>query len=243
MSRFFALPESFENEIIRLNAEESRHLRDVLRLRIGEKVDVFDGEGREFSCEIEKIERKETSLKIIKEIAPKSPESNLDLTLAMTLMKGEKFDFVVQKAVELGVNQIIPIITKRCDVKLRDTNDSEKRLVRWRKIALEAAKQCGRAKLTRIEMPVQYEKFLEFDLQKKIAFSERNGIGLSGISFEKIEKIAVIVGSEGGWEDSELELAKQNNCEIVTLGGRILRAETAGIVCAGIVQHLFGDLR
>jgi len=133
MRRFYAPKENFGKEKITLSLEETRHLRDVLRLREGEKVQVFDGAGKEFLCEIETIAKKETSLKIIEEIAPSSPESNLDLTLAVALLKGEKFDLVIQKAVELGVCKLVPLNTKRADVRLKD---ADKKQERWQKIAL-----------------------------------------------------------------------------------------------------------
>lgn len=236
MRRFYAPLEQFEETKITLSLEETRHLRDVLRLRVGEQVSVFDGEGKEFLCEIEAIEKKETSLKIIEEIPPKAPESNLGLTLAVALLKGEKFDLVIQKAVELGINKIIPIITKRTDVKLKET---DKKLERWRKIILEASKQCGRAKLMTIESPVSFEKLIKSENTNQILFAERSGESFAEIKNSQ-EKTAII-GSEGGWEDSEIELAKLNGVQIITLGGRILRAETAAITIPALLQNHFGD--
>src|SRR5215203_2771074 len=128
MRRFYSPKENFEDKNVSLNLEETRHLRDVLRLREGENVQVFDGEGREFSCETGKIGKRETVLKIIKEIPPSAPESNLDLTLAVALLKGEKFDLVVQKAVELGDARVVPVETQRADVRLRDERDALKRV-------------------------------------------------------------------------------------------------------------------
>lgn len=237
MRRFYAPKENFQDKNVSLNPEETRHLRDVLRLRAGENVQVFDGQGREFSCEIGKIGKRETVLKIIKEIPPSAPASNLDLTLAVALLKGEKFDLVVQKAVELGVTKLIPIQTKRADVKLKD---GEKKTERWRKIALEAAKQSGRAQLMKIETLLNFEEFIETAEETKILFAERGGTDFSKI--EETKKITAAIGSEGGWEDSEIEAARRNNFQIITFGGRILRAETAAISIASILQHRFGDL-
>ena len=240
MRRFYALPENFDNDKIILNTEETRHLRDVLRLREGEKIQVFDGAGREFLCEIENISKRETSLSIIEEIAPAAPESDLDLTLAVALLKGEKFEIVVQKAVELGVARLVPLNTKRADVKLKD---ADKRLERWQKIALEASKQSGRAKLMTIETPVDFENFIKTKTDgAKILFAERGGESFSKIEADK--KITALVGSEGGWEDAEIEFAAARGFQIVTLtAGRILRAETAAIAVAAILQNNFGDLR
>ena len=237
MRRFYAPKESFQDKNVSLNLEETRHLRDVLRLREGENVRVFDGQGGEFSCEIGKIGKRETVLRIIKEISPSAPASNLDLTLAVALLKGEKFDLVVQKAVELGVTKLIPIQTKRADVKLKD---GEKKSERWRKIALEAAKQSGRAELMKIETLLSFKEFIETAEETKILFAERGGTDFSKI--EETKKITAVIGSEGGWEDSEIEAARKNNFQIITFGGRILRAETAAISIASVLQHRFGDL-
>jgi 16S rRNA (uracil1498-N3)-methyltransferase len=239
MRRFYAPVEQFQTETISLGLEETRHLRDVLRLKETEKVQIFDGAGREVLCAIEKIGKRETVLQILCEIAPSAPESSLNLTLAVALLKGEKFDLVVQKSVELGVSKLVPLGTKRADVKLKDAG---KRLERWRKIALEAAKQSGRAKLMQIENPFDFQSFVEKTKGTAILFSERGGTTkFSEIDSDRTE-ITAIVGAEGGWEESEIEFARGNNFQIITLGGRILRAETAAISIATILQHRFGDL-
>ncbi len=238
MRRFYAPPENFKNENVYLSEEETRHLRDVLRIRESEKVKVFDGENREFICDIEKIEKRQTVLKIIEKTEPSALISNLDLTLAVAILKGEKFDLVVQKAVELGVKNFVPLITKRCDVKIKD---ADKKAERWRKISLEASKQSGRADLMKIEPLCDFKKFIETANGTKILFSERGGTNFSEIS--ETEKIIAVIGAEGGWEDAEIEFASANGFQIVTFGGRILRAETAAISVAAILQHRFGDLK
>lgn len=237
MRRFYAPIEQIQLPKVVLSLEETRHLRDVLRLKESEKIQVFDGAGREFLCEIQSIGKKETLLEIVEEIAPTAPESNLNLTLAVALLKGEKFDLVVQKAVELGVTKLVPLNTKRADVKIKD---AEKKTERWRKIALEACKQSGRAKLMRVENPVDFAKFIETANGTKILFAERGGDKFSAV--EKSEAMTAIVGAEGGWEDSEIESARENGFQIITFSGRILRAETAAIVVAAILQNQFGDL-
>ena len=237
MRRFYAPAEHFNEGEILLSVEESKHLRDVLRLSEGGQVRIFDGAGNEFSCEIERIEKKQAVLKILQSVQPTAPESELNLILAVALLKGEKFELVVQKAVELGVTMLVPLNTKRADVKLKD---AVKRVERWRKIALEAAKQSGRAKLMRIESPTDFEKFIKTADGTRILFAERGGA-----SFPQIKptgKITAIVGAEGGWESSEIEAARANEFEIITFGGRILRAETAAIAVAAILQNQFCDL-
>lgn len=236
MRRFYAPPKNFHDETVSLSHEETRHLRDVLRLSVGETVHVFDGDGREFSCRIDEIKKRETILQIVKEVRPSAPVSNLDLTLAVALLKGEKFDLVVQKSVELGVTKFVPLTAKRTDIKLKE---SDKRHMRWQKIALEAAKQCGRADLMKIEKPLSFEQFLPVADGSKILFAEKGGEAFSKIKKDK--KITAVIGCEGGWEDSEIESAKTFGFQVVTFGGRILRAETAAISIAAILQHRFGD--
>ncbi len=236
MRRFYSSIQQFQSEIVVLNLEETRHLRDVLRLKETAVVQVFDGAGREFLCEIQKIEKKETLLKIIEETTPPAPESNLNLILAVALLKGEKFDLVVQKAVELGVTSLVPLNTKRAEVQLKDTN---KRLERWRKIALEAAKQSGRAKLMTIEKPLEFKDFIETANGTRILFAERGGARFSDI--KETKKITAAVGAEGGWEALEIESAREKDFQIITFGGRILRAETAAVSIAAVLQHRFGD--
>lgn len=241
MRRFYASPKQFQSGFISLDRDESRHLREILRLREGAFVQVFDGEGREFLCEIEKTNKKEIALKIQKQIAPHAAESELNLTLAVALLKGEKFDLVVQKAVELGVTRIVPLLTKRCDIKIRDAKDFEKKSERWRKIALEAAKQSGRAQLMEIGTLFEFKNFIELPSNEaKILFAERGGEGFLEIKAGK--NITAITGAEGGWEDSEIEAARAEGFQIITFGGRILRAETAAITVAGILQNQYGDL-
>jgi 16S rRNA (uracil1498-N3)-methyltransferase len=123
-------------------------------------------------------------------------------------------------------------------VKLKD---SSKKLERWRKIVIEASKQCGRASLMRVGEPLEFSEFIESATGTRVLFAERGGDSFS--DFEPARKITAAVGSEGGWEDSEIERAREKGFQIVTLGGRILRAETAAIAIAAILQHRFGDLK
>ena len=236
MRRFFAPQDSFSEGSVTLDADETRHLRDVLRLKIGEEISVFDGEGQEFRCSINEIGKKASELSVIEEIDAASPESPFEITVAATILNGEKFDLIIQKAVELGVTRLIPMNTVRCDVKLKD---AVKRMDRWRRIAIEATKQTGRAKLMSIDEPSAFEDVLATTTDA-VLFSERDGKDFSTITADK--KITALYGPKGGWDDVELELAAKHGLKIVTLGGRILRAETASIAITAILQHRFGDL-
>lgn len=248
--RFFASRDAFapEGSSVQLGSDEARHLREVLRLGRGDEVFVFDGEGREFRCVVEESEREGATLSVRSEVEPASPESSLRLTLAVALLKGEKFETVVQKATELGVTRIVPVETKLSDVRLKDQADAGRRVARFRRIALESCKQSGRARIPQIEAPLSFSELIESSKGEewRVMFAERGGAGLSGT----IEALAVqpqamtaLVGPEGGWTDEEMVQARVGGWSVVTLGGRTLRAETAAIAVTALLQHLLGDLR
>lgn len=238
MRRFYIPRVDLSDPNVVLDAGESRHLRDVLRLKIGDEVSVFDGVGREFRSSIAEIGKKLAVLRVLGEITPASPESTFEIRLAATVLNGEKYDLIIQKAVELGVAALIPIQTIRCDANL---GDAAKRMGRWRRIALEATKQSGRATLMRIEEPMAFARLISTPIDgERVCFSERDGEDFSTVPTGK--KLTAFFGPKGGWDDSELEAARSNGVCIVTLGGRTLRAETAAIAITAILQHRFGDL-
>lgn len=261
--RFYAPPEQFApgGATVELAREETLHLRNVLRLKAGDEAFVFDGAGREYACLVAGEsgdsssggrKRVETAtLEVRGEVEPQRPESPLDLTLAVALLKGEKFDLVVQKATELGVWRIVPVVTKRADVRLREGRDVLDRVARWRRLTLEAAKQSGRARLPEVCAPVEFASLLEseavrIDAERRLFFTERGGRALSETIGEwttRPLKLTALVGPEGGWETEEIARAAASaNWHAVTFGGRVLRAETAAIVVTGLLQHLCGDL-
>jgi 16S rRNA (uracil1498-N3)-methyltransferase len=262
--RFYAPPERFapDGATVLLAREETLHLRRVLRLKAGDEAFVFDGAGREYACIVaaaaaaagEGGKHAETAtLEVRGEVEPQRPESPLDLTLAVALLKGEKFDLVVQKATELGASRIVPVMTKRADVRLpREGRDAAERLARWRRLALEAAKQSGRARLPEVSAPVELSALLSGEGSatavnegQRLFFTERGGRGLAATMREWRERpsrLIALVGAEGGWDDEEIASAWDAGWLAVTFGGRVLRAETAAIVVAGLLQHLYGDL-
>jgi 16S rRNA (uracil1498-N3)-methyltransferase len=251
--RFYAPPAAFaaDKKSVTLSQEETRHARDVLRLQTGEEIFVFDGAGREFHCAVQGFNKNSMSLTVLAEVAPARPESPLDLTLAIALLKGEKFDLVIQKTTELGVKRIVPLDTERADIRLRDSDGSQKRVARWRRIALEAAKQTGRAYVPEIAEPAPFDSLLSSKAENnssnrvRLMFSERDGTSLLEATLSLDAQpagIIALVGPEGGWSDDEIAGAREGGWGIVTLGGRTLRAETAGIAVVTLLQHRFGDL-
>jgi 16S rRNA (uracil1498-N3)-methyltransferase len=244
-----ALPSPDVGARVTLAADESRHLRDVLRLRVDDEAFVFDGAGREFRCVVAESGSGrgvgEAVLEVRERVEPLRPESPLELALALALLKGEKFDMVVQKATELGVARVEPVLTARADVRPRDARDTERRVERWRRLALEASKQSGRARVPSVESPQTFERIITREPREETArllFSERGGAGLNSIA-AGAPAVVALVGPEGGWDDEELSLARAHGWTLVTLGGRTLRAETAAITVCALLQHTFGDLR
>ena len=248
--RFYAPPTAFANkqDSVTLIADEARHLREVLRLKAGDEVFVFDGAGKEFHCRIAESRRDTTQLEVLAEVSPAKPESPLQLTLALALLKGEKFDLVVQKATELGVTRIVPVITKHADIRLRDKSDAAKRVTRWQRIAMEAAKQSGRAVVPVVDSVSTFGSLVETASEAEhcncVMFSEREGQSLLQTKgrLADTKQVTALVGSEGGWSDEEIDGARAAGWSVVTLGGRTLRAETAAIAVVTLLQHIFGDL-
>jgi 16S rRNA (uracil1498-N3)-methyltransferase len=247
--RFYAPPGEITGSTILLPLDETHHLTRVLRLWPGDEVFVFDGCGREYKCRFTGIKSNRSRLEIIDALAERV-ESPLDLTLAQSLAKGEKFDLIVQKATELGIRRIIPLATERGDVRLADEKAS-KRLERWRRISLEALKQSGRRSLVEIVAPLALEDFLEAATKRDravnsrmLAFSERGGSPVSDAvaGVEKGSAVIVLVGPEGGWSEEELARLDELGAKAVTIGPRVLRTETAAIVAVALLQHALGDL-
>ncbi len=248
--RFYAPPIAFalDAQTVSLSADEARHARGVLRLQPGDEVYVFDGAGREFRCAVREFVRDGAVVDVLEEVEPARPESSLNLTLGIALLKGEKFDLVLQKATELGASRIVPVATSRADVRIREGDEAKRKVTRWQRIVLEAAKQCGRAQLMEIEEPVVFRALIDSPAEAgdlRLIFAERNGTSLAEVARNPPSasaKVFALIGPEGGWADEEIELARKAGWQIVTLGGRTLRAETAAIAIVALLQHCFGDL-
>ena len=246
--RFYAPPEAFDfnNKQVSLGGDEARHLREVLRLKTGDGVRVFDGAGNEYNAIVVRAMRDSAVLEVGEKTEPVSGESPIHLVLALALLKGDKFDLVVQKATELGVSELVPVMTKFADIRLHDPSDAAKRVTRWQRIALEAAKQSGRAAVPHIEPPIAFAELMKRESSDglRVMFAERDGQPMTQLPTSiTTPRVSVLVGSEGGWSPEEIGAAKEHGWEIVTLGGRIMRAETAAITVTALIQHLYGDLK
>lgn len=249
--RFYASPESVDGSQVTLSSDETHHLTHVLRLKAGSEVFVFDGQGSEYRCEFVAVNTNRAQLDII-DVLTDRVESPVYLTLAQAMAKGEKLDFIIQKATELGVSRIVPLVTEHADVKL-SREQALKRLDRWQRISLEAMKQSGRRKLVEITAPIALKEFLAAQSLAAnrgilLVFSERGGEGISeplacandGANDPQV--VTAMIGPEGGWTAGELDLLDEHGAKAVTLGPRILRTETAAIAAITLIQHAVGDL-
>lgn len=236
--RFFAPPTRLFDSRIILDAEESHHLARVLRLLPGATVFAFDGNGVEYECEVARVSKEATELNVLARLS-NEVESTLSLTLAQALVKGDKFDWVVQKATELGVTRIVPLVTEHSE--FRKAEGRELRLQRWRRIALEATKQCGRRKLIEFGEVQNFQQFCETESHGlRLIFSERGGQGLAEVT--RSNSVTLAIGPEGGWSENELKLSEAYAFVPVHLGNRTLRTETAAVAAVSLAQYLFGDL-
>jgi 16S rRNA (uracil1498-N3)-methyltransferase len=244
MARFYVPQPRLERGMLKVEGEEVKHIRKVLRLTEGDEITVFDGLGKEFEGTIV-AERLSSVVIRVKSVSSSKRDSPLEVTLAQSLLKGEKMDYLIQKATELGVKEIIPFLSSR-SVPLLEKSKRLKRHHRWERIAIEASKQCGRGVVPRIEFLQDYSEMLPKASPNalRLILWEREGIRLKEIlerSKEK-KKIFFVIGPEGGLSQGEVDEAKEAEFIAVTLGRRILRAETASLCFLSILQYEQGDI-
>jgi len=244
MPRFYVPQPQIKNEMLRIEGDEVRHIRRVLRLKAGDEIIVFDGSGKEYEGTI--VEERPFSVVIrIQNIFSSKRESHLEITLAQSLLKGEKMDYLIQKTTELGVKEIVPFFSSR-SVPLLEKSGRLKRHHRWERIAIEASKQCGRGVVPKIDPLQGYSEMLKSVSPDslRLIFWEREGTNLKEVLGKSIGKKEVffIIGPEGGFSQEEIEEANKAEFLRVTLGRRILRAETASLCFLSILQYDWGDI-
>jgi len=245
MARFFLPRKQIHGQFGEIDGPELEHLRKVLRLKPGDRITVFDDTGWEHEAVIRSVAGAQGEIEIVRSYQAQR-ESPLHLTLAVALTKGDKLDVVVEKATELGVQNIIPFTSAHAVPKL-DERKIAARTERWRKIALSATKQCGRTRAPEILPLMTFEELLvsvQPEVGKLLCWERETEQSLRQ-AHEKLrdaKALLVAVGPEGGFSPIEAELARQHGFEQVHLGRRILRAETAAITALSLVQFLWGDL-
>ena len=242
MPRFFVTPENIDKDTARITGDDSYHIARSLRMAVGDEVTVCDGTGKEYLCTLTKIRDEECDCAIS---ASKDSEVELpvSVTVFMAYPKGDKLETVIQKAVELGAKKIVPFESSRC-IKRPKAEKTDKQLIRLSKIAVEAAKQCGRAILPEICAPIAFEEMLDqASKYTKPLFCYENereeSLGKIFADTKSGDSIAVIVGSEGGFSPEEARAAKDAGCLSVSLGKRILRCETAPLFVLSAIGYHF----
>lgn len=233
--RFFVQPWQVADGIITIEGEEYRHMTNVLRYKAGYKAIVCDNSGRDYHCTVESID-KERAVCRVDEIKINTTELSYRLVLCLGQIKPEKAEIAVQKAVELGASEIWLFVSANTSV----TKLNEERVQR---IVKEASKQCGRAVLPTVRIAVSWTEVLSMPCDKVIAYENARGTTWPDIAdrLDVSRGIAVIVGSEGGFKEEEIEQARASGAHVVTLGKRILRAETAAIACLADAVCLLGE--
>jgi 16S rRNA (uracil1498-N3)-methyltransferase len=220
----------------------ANHVARVLRLRAGDAITLFNGTGTEFAGSIAELRRDSVVVEVKEQRAAKR-ESPLSLTLAQGISRGERMDWILQKATELGGSRIVPLFTERSVVRL-DARQAQKKLHHWRGIAIAACEQCGRNTVPEITSPLHIFEFVSS------AASDQTRLLLSPSGEKSIEEVSaaasgitVLIGPEGGLTDTEQDVVLRSGFTPVRMGPRILRTETAAIAALTILQHRFGDLR
>ena len=242
MSRFYVPKESVKDNSIYITGKEAHHILDVMRLKISDEIVVFDGTGNEYIGVVKEASRKSLSLEIIE--TRKSPHMEIyTVTLIQAIPKKEKMDYIIEKATELGVSRIMPVMTART---VPDWNEEKKAkaAARWRKISLEAAKQCGRLDIPDIAPVMDFKKAFSaaMDGLKLIAALADEAIKLKdALKSCSVGGIVIAVGPEGDFTSEEIELAAKAGFKTVSLGPRVLKSDTAGLAVLAIINYEYAN--
>lgn len=246
MRRFFVDKIIRAADFLSITGKEARHIINVLRMKKGETLIIMDGKGQLFESTIEDLDCKEVKVKINKSISP-LPSSPIEISLGQALIKAHPMDYLIQKVTELGINSIRPFYSERTVIKLKAGHLLNK-MDRWMEIMKSACKQCGRVILPTLNPPVPFEEIIKNVLDKKtlkiLLWEDEDKTDLKKLlrSTSPLPHIFAIVGPEGGFTPNEINLAREAGFHIISLGNRILRAETAAVSLISIIQYEWGDL-
>lgn len=244
MPRFFVRNEQIQGKTIEILGEDVKHVKNVLRKQVGDDIEVCNQDTeKSYICEITKIETESVLTDIIEEL--QGYDNKIKVDIYQGLPKADKMELIIQKAVELGVNSIIPVDMKRCVVKF-DSKTETKKIERWQKIAESAAKQSGRNTIPQIKNVVKIEDIIknkeQYDLiivcyeNEKQNYIKNELVKLKNINKQEIN-IAVVIGPEGGLEEKDVIYLEQNGAKIVSLGNRILRTETVALNLLSVIMY------
>jgi 16S rRNA (uracil1498-N3)-methyltransferase len=217
---------------------QAHYIGRVLRHAVGDAVQLFDGSGQEYLGELIEVGKKSVRVELRESLAGMA-ESPLSIHLGQGLSRGERMDWAIQKATELGANQISPIVSTRCEVRLKDER-ADKRMAHWRQIAISACEQCGRSSLPQINPPIPLEQWLEqVEADLKLVL---HPVAEPWASHPQPASLAMLIGPEGGLSEDEVQQAMARGFHAARLGPRVLRTETAPVVALSVAQQLWGDL-
>ncbi|MEO9331205.1 16S rRNA (uracil(1498)-N(3))-methyltransferase [Ectopseudomonas guguanensis] len=218
---------------------QAHYIGRVLRHAAGDAVQLFDGSGREYLGELIEVGKKTVRVEL-HEAFDGLAETPLRIHLGQGLSRGERMDWAIQKATELGVSEITPIVSARCEVRLKDER-ADKRIAHWRQVAISACEQCGRSVLPLIHPPLELDAWLQqVEANLKLVL---HPIAAALQSHAKPDSLAFLIGPEGGLSDAEVDQAKGAGFHAARLGPRVLRTETAPVVALSVAQQLWGDLQ
>ncbi len=243
MPRFFiqAKPEA---GMLSIEGEDACHIARVLRMKPGDSVTLCDSAGMDYGCVVEKASPELVRCRVLEETVS-AGEPDTEVTLYMALPKADKFEFIVQKAVELGVSRVVPFLSARC-VSRPDEKSLRRKAGRWRKIAEEAAKQCGRGRVPEVADAVPFREAVAQASQAKTALffyeCERETPLRGAIGGRRLTTVSLMVGPEGGFALEEAGQAQAGGLTSVSLGKRILRCETAPLAALAVVMYESGNL-
>lgn len=246
MAKFFVSPEDVSGDDIFIKGTDVNHIKNVLRLPIGKEILINDRQGNDYECIIKDISTEMVTAQIINHLANHT-EPAVESILFQSLVKGEKMEFVIQKSVEIGVTKIIPLITKRCVVKLESESKLNNKIVRWQKIAESAAKQSKRGIVPEVCKPMELREALEYvkthlDCGCIPYENESSHYIKTYLRSLDVHSIGVFIGPEGGFTEEEVALAAEYGVQSITLGRRILRSETAGLVTLANIMYEMGEI-
>jgi 16S rRNA (uracil1498-N3)-methyltransferase len=236
----FHVPEAAPGARVELPEHSAHHAREVLRLRSGAAVRVFDGQGHEFEALLDRVSRQGVDARLGAPVSPR-PESSLRIVLAMSPLKGDRMELVIQKATELGVSEIRPVITARTDAAARPALRGS-RSERWDKVASGAAEQCGRAVVPVVAPTSTLTALLQEPFEgERIVLVETLGPPPFG-SITRPAHLLLVIGPAGGWAPAEKDALAEAGFRAAALGPRVLRSETAALAAVAVAQALWGDL-
>ncbi|MDD9304872.1 MAG: 16S rRNA (uracil(1498)-N(3))-methyltransferase [Desulfobacter sp.] len=242
MQKFIIDSKEIEMSKIHIKGQDARHIKKVLRLKLDDDLSMTDGRGKDFCGKIIGLTQESVEV-VVTEEKKSITESDLDLTLCTAMLKHKKMDEVVKQISQLGVTQWLPFFSKR-SIPMSNPKKQARQMERWQSIARESLKQCRRSCLVKLHPPMGFESMLDFanPYPVKIAFWEEAARPLRELPAVEKTRAIVLVGPEGGFDPGEISQAREAGFLSYTLGPRILRAETAAVLGAGLVQYLLGDM-